>query len=47
LTNKLFNEFEDYWNNLFLKEEIIKNKLDFSGWFNRYTNDIIIGLLTG
>jgi hypothetical protein len=49
-TNKFFNELEDYWNKLYLKEEFIKenkNKLDFSGWFNHYTNDIIISLLTG
>ncbi|CAB5203667.1 unnamed protein product [Rhizophagus irregularis] len=49
-TNKLFNELEGYWNKLFLKEEIIKenkNKLDFTAWFNQYTNDMIIKLLTG
>jgi hypothetical protein len=49
-TNKLFNELESYWDNLFLKEEIIKenkNKLDFTEWFNYYINDIIIRLLTG
>ncbi|CAB4395415.1 unnamed protein product [Rhizophagus irregularis] len=49
-TNKLFNELEGYWNKLFLKEEIIKenkNKVDFAAWFNQYTNDMIIKLLTG
>ncbi|GES74997.1 cytochrome P450 [Rhizophagus clarus] len=49
-TNKLFNELENYWNKLFLKEEIIKenkNILDFHEWFNHYTNDMIIKLLTG
>jgi hypothetical protein len=49
-TNKLFNELESYWNELFLKEEIIrenKNRLDLAEWFNHYTNDIIIRLLTG
>jgi deoxycytidylate deaminase len=49
-TNKLFNELEIYWDKLYLKEEIIKaneNKLNFSEWFNRYTNDMIITLLTG
>ncbi|PKY17697.1 cytochrome P450, partial [Rhizophagus irregularis] len=49
-TNKLFNELEGYWNKLFLKEEIIKeseNKLDLTAWFNQYTNDMIIKLLTG
>ncbi|GBB90962.1 hypothetical protein RclHR1_18010008 [Rhizophagus clarus] len=49
-TNKLFNELEVYWNELFLKEEIIKenkNKLDFAAWFHHYTNDMIIKLLTG
>jgi hypothetical protein len=49
-TNKLFNELENYWNDLFLKEEIIRenrNRLDLAKWFNHYTNDIIIKLLTG
>src|ERR1700722_11122547 len=49
-TNKLFNELENYWNKLYLKEEIIKenkNVLDFSAWLNRYTNDMIIALTTG
>jgi hypothetical protein len=49
-TNKLFNELASYWDKLFLKEEIIKenkNKLDFTEWFNYYTNDLIIKLLTG
>ncbi|CAG8571222.1 8965_t:CDS:2 [Funneliformis caledonium] len=49
-TNKLFNELESYWNKLYLKEEFIKenkNKLDFSAWLNRYTNDMIIALTTG
>jgi hypothetical protein len=49
-TNKLFNELDSYWDGLFLKEEIIKenkNKLNFAEWFNHYTNDIIIKLLTG
>ncbi|PKY38466.1 cytochrome P450 [Rhizophagus irregularis] len=48
-TNRLFNELEGYWNKLFLKEDIIKenkNKLDFTAWFNQYTNDMIIKLLT-
>ncbi|GBB83163.1 hypothetical protein RclHR1_00010045 [Rhizophagus clarus] len=49
-TNNLFDELEGYWNKLFLKEEIIKenkNKMDFTAWFNQYTNDMIIKLLTG
>ena len=49
-TNKLFNELEGYWNKLYLKEEFIKenkNILDFSAWLNRYTNDMIIALITG
>ncbi|GES75000.1 cytochrome P450 [Rhizophagus clarus] len=49
-TNKLFNELEVYWKDLFLKEEIIKenkNKLDFAAWFHHYTNDMTIKLLTG
>ncbi|PKK61587.1 hypothetical protein RhiirC2_791601 [Rhizophagus irregularis] len=49
-TNKLFNELESYWSNLFLKKEIIKehkNKLNYSEWSYHYTNDIIIKLLTG
>ncbi|PKK74027.1 hypothetical protein RhiirC2_775322 [Rhizophagus irregularis] len=47
--NKLFDELESYWNKLFLEEIIKENKvqLDFSGWFNNFTNDIIISLLTG
>jgi hypothetical protein len=49
-TNKLFNELESYWDKLFLKEEIIienRNKLDFTEWFNHYSSDIVIKLLTG
>ncbi|EXX53165.1 cytochrome P450 [Rhizophagus irregularis DAOM 181602=DAOM 197198] len=49
-TNKLFNELESYWSKLFLKEEIIKenkNILNFSEWFQYYTNDITIKLLSG
>jgi hypothetical protein len=49
-TNNFFNELESYWDKLFLKEEIIKenkNIMDFTEWFNYYTNDIIIKLLTG
>jgi hypothetical protein len=50
-TNKVFNELEGYWDKLYLKKkEIIKenkNKLDFSEWFDHYTNDIIVKLLTG
>jgi hypothetical protein len=49
-TNELFNELESYWNKLFLKEKIIKenkNKLDFSQWFNHYSIDMAIKLLTG
>jgi len=49
-TNRLFNELESYWNKLYFKEEIIKenkNKLNFITWFNQYTNDMIIKLLTG
>jgi hypothetical protein len=49
-TNKLFNELESYWDKLFLKEEIIqenRNKLDFSEWFNYYSHDMMITLLTG
>jgi len=49
-TNKFFEELESYWNKLYLKEEIIKenkNKLNFIAWFNQFTNDMIIKLLTG
>ncbi len=49
-TNRLFNELEGYWNKLYLKNEIIeanKNQFDFSAWLNRYTNDMIIALITG
>ncbi|RIA87186.1 cytochrome P450 [Glomus cerebriforme] len=49
-TNRLFNELESYWDKLYLKEEIIKenkNILDFSAWFNNYTNDMIVKLITG
>uniref|UniRef100_A0A1D1YTQ1 Cytochrome P450 3A18 n=1 Tax=Anthurium amnicola TaxID=1678845 RepID=A0A1D1YTQ1_9ARAE len=49
-TNKLFIELENYWDKLYLKEEIIKEnkkELNFSEWFNQYTNDMIINLLTG
>ncbi|PKY50704.1 cytochrome P450 [Rhizophagus irregularis] len=49
-TNKLFNELENYWNKLFLKGEIIKenkNRLNLPEWFNHYTNDMIIRMLTG
>jgi hypothetical protein len=49
-TNNLFNELESYWDKLFLREEIIKenkNKLDLSKWFNYYSHDVIIRLLTG
>ncbi|GBB92031.1 hypothetical protein RclHR1_19550003 [Rhizophagus clarus] len=48
--NKHFNELESYWNKLFLKEEIIKenkNIVDFREWSKRYTDDMIIKLLTG
>ncbi|CAB4395411.1 unnamed protein product [Rhizophagus irregularis] len=43
-TNRIFNELEGYWNKLFQEN---KNKLDFTAWFNQYTNDMIIKLLTG
>jgi hypothetical protein len=49
-TNELFNELEGYWNKLFLKEEIIKenkNVLNICQWFNHYSIDITIKLLTG
>jgi hypothetical protein len=49
-TNEHFNELESYWDKLYFKEEIIKenrNKLDFIKWFDHYTNDMIIKLLTG
>ena len=47
-TNRLFNELESYWNKLYLKSsKENKNKLDFTAWFNQYTNDMIIKLLTG
>src|ERR1051325_525062 len=49
-TNKLFNELENYWDKLYLKEEIVgenKNAFDFSAWLNRYTNDMIIAVTTG
>jgi hypothetical protein len=45
-TNKLFDELEGYWNKLFLREDD-KNILNISQWFNHYTNDMIIKLLTG
>ncbi|GES83738.1 cytochrome P450 [Rhizophagus clarus] len=50
LINKLFNELEGYWDKLYLKEGIIKGnekKMDISTWFNQFTNDMIIALLTG
>jgi hypothetical protein len=49
-TNELFNELEGYWDKLYLKDEIIKenkNILDFPSWFNQFTNDMIIELITG
>ncbi|GBC01274.1 hypothetical protein RclHR1_04120004 [Rhizophagus clarus] len=49
-TNKLFDELESYWNKLYLKEEIGKDRLDmldFAIWFRHFTNDMIIKLLTG
>ncbi|PKC09703.1 cytochrome P450 [Rhizophagus irregularis] len=49
-TNDLFIELESYWNKLIFKEEIIKenkNILNIAQWFNQYTNDMIIKLLTG
>jgi cytochrome P450 len=48
--NKLFNELEGYWDKLYLKEGIIKEnrkEMDVSIWFNQFTNDMIIALLTG
>ncbi|EXX65488.1 sterol 14-demethylase [Rhizophagus irregularis DAOM 197198w] len=50
LINKLFNELESYWDKLYLREGIIGengNKMDISLWFNQFTNDMIIALLTG
>ncbi|CAB4395366.1 unnamed protein product [Rhizophagus irregularis] len=50
LINKLFNELESYWDKLYLKEGVInenRNKTDVSTWFNLFTNDVIITLLTG
>ncbi|EXX61231.1 cytochrome P450 [Rhizophagus irregularis DAOM 181602=DAOM 197198] len=50
LANKLFNELESYWDKLYLKEGVIKEnrkKMDISPWFNQFTNDMIITLLTG
>ncbi|CAB5205396.1 unnamed protein product [Rhizophagus irregularis] len=49
-TNVLFIELESYWDKLFFKEEIIKenkNILNISQWFNHYSTDLIIKLLTG
>uniref|UniRef100_A0A1D1YTP5 Flavonoid 3'-monooxygenase n=1 Tax=Anthurium amnicola TaxID=1678845 RepID=A0A1D1YTP5_9ARAE len=49
-TNILFDELEGYWNKLYLKEEIIKsnkNQFNFAKWFNQFTNDMIIELVTG
>jgi hypothetical protein len=49
-TSELFNELESYWDKLYLKEETTKEnkkKLDFSTWFNQFTNDMIFKLLTG
>jgi cytochrome P450 len=48
--NKLFNELENYWDKLYLKEGIPKEnkgKLDISTWFNLFTNDMAIVILTG
>ncbi|CAB5212029.1 unnamed protein product [Rhizophagus irregularis] len=50
LINKLFNELESYWDKLYIKEGVInenRNKMDVSTWFNQFTNDMIIALLTG
>ncbi|EXX60361.1 cytochrome P450 [Rhizophagus irregularis DAOM 181602=DAOM 197198] len=50
MTNKLFLEMEDYWDRLYLKEEVIKknkNVLDFASWLSRFTNDVIVALTTG
>ncbi|GBB93515.1 hypothetical protein RclHR1_21860001 [Rhizophagus clarus] len=46
-TNKLFNELEGYWDKLYLKEGNIKKKMDITTWFNQFTNDMIIVVLTG
>ncbi|CAB4399728.1 unnamed protein product [Rhizophagus irregularis] len=49
-TNTLFNELESYWDKLYLNDEIIKdnkNIFDFFSWFNQFTNDMIIELITG
>ncbi|RGB29067.1 cytochrome P450 [Rhizophagus diaphanus] len=47
-TNKLFNELENYWDKLYIniKERNIKEN-NISTWFNLFTNDMIIALLTG
>ncbi|POG67692.1 cytochrome P450 [Rhizophagus irregularis DAOM 181602=DAOM 197198] len=52
LINKLFNELEGYWDKLYLKEGGVilkenKKNMDISTWFNQFTNDMIIALLTG
>ncbi|EXX51654.1 C-22 sterol desaturase [Rhizophagus irregularis DAOM 197198w] len=51
-TNKLFNELENYWDKLYIniKERnntIIIKENNISTWFNLFTNDMIIALLTG
>jgi cytochrome P450 len=45
-TSKLFNELEDYWEKLYIKDGN-KKVLDFSNWSNQFTNDMIITILTG
>ncbi|PKC66473.1 cytochrome P450 [Rhizophagus irregularis] len=50
MTNKMFLEMEDYWDRLYLKEEVIKknkNVLDVASWLSRFTNDVIVALTTG
>ncbi|GBB88002.1 hypothetical protein RclHR1_14500004 [Rhizophagus clarus] len=45
--NTLFNELDSYWDKLYLKNGDNKKKMNISTWFNQFTNDMIIALLTG
>ncbi|GBB88003.1 hypothetical protein RclHR1_14500005 [Rhizophagus clarus] len=45
--NILVNELESYWDKLYLKDGSIKKQMNISTWFNQFTNDMIIVLLTG
>ncbi|GBB92218.1 hypothetical protein RclHR1_19870004 [Rhizophagus clarus] len=45
--NTLFNELDSYWDKLYLKDGSIKKQMNISTWFNQFTNDMIVVLLTG